>query len=306
MHDFRDLFKVIQGGTAPDHEADQLRHSGNPSGGAYANPLANYLRGAPSESPPTSGTPYGSNVATTNADLFPPPATLLPPRHPHDQPALPPSVRQLAAINRAQAIRPPTEPQAVRLGRYYDSSRTEAAWRYTAEMAADGTITPSVAGPVTAPITVPTTQLPEQVLSQYPGGIQARAVLTTFSYASTTTGATGALVWYWIDNGGHLIPLMCTSAADTSHQTTETILSKAALVDASGPALYLGQLYVKMVVGATPVQLAWQVGFSLAFLLPDEHPYQTRAGWQHFAEAQRHHEAAKQISEEEYAQDILS
>lgn len=294
------------GKTPADSEAGALQHVGNPAGGEYNNPLASYDRGerggwpVPTESSTTFGTPYGSGVATQNRDLFPPVETLLPPQHPHNLPPLLPSRQQLEAAREAVMVQRPAEPRTVRFGRLYDSLRTRDAWRYIIDLAADGTITPSTAAPVVAAITVPTTQLPAQALDQYPGAGACFAVVTMFSYAVTAAGMAGALVWYWLDQAGKLIPLIAANGGELSHEVGPTAVSKYRYVDPSGSQLELGSIYVKMVSGATPVLCAWQIGFSLAYLLPEEHPYDTQRQWEHIGAQRQAREAAREARDSEH------
>lgn len=136
------------------------------------------------------------------------------------------------------------------------------------------TIQPIVVNPPSGPL------IPQ--FSQYPGGVSGYVVLSSFAYAAAGTGMTGALVWYWLDPNGQAIPLGCSAGTDTSVRVTRTLMSKIPITDAGTPSL--GSIMVKMVNGATPVVCAWQIGVSLAYLLPSDHPYHQEQESEHYRE----------------------
>lgn len=137
----------------------------------------------------------------------------------------------------------------------------------------DGTISAPGAGNSLVPIVV---QLPAGTLSpitlldRYPGAMDMKLRLSSFSFMPTAGTATGLQECYFQDLGGAVVPLGVYSAASgTPYQS----IDKKMTTPYTDPGqLVMGTLWINNIgIGGTPVTVRYQLGICYEASLPD--PY---------------------------------
>lgn len=170
-------------------------------------------------------------------------------------------------LQAAHANRPLPKAPKPRYGVFYDKLGTTQAWRNLVQYVVNGTILPSTTAAVNVAVTLPA-GFEALRLNQYPGATLAFLVIRSFSYSATAGSATGALTFIYYDTSGNPVPLGVYSAGNPYDGIMDVaIMSPTPVSDPTNPTL--GQLSVSMTNGGTPVTLAWQMGFSVAYLLPE-------------------------------------
>jgi hypothetical protein len=154
----------------------------------------------------------------------------------------------------------------------YDSYRSKQAWANSADGEAEGTITTVAGSAVTVPVALnlpANTQSPNWRLEQWPGGTLLYLIIRSFSAGpQTATFATqGAINILFIDQFGNLAPLGVIANNSFSNIQLTPMILPGAITD-SGQQKSLGQLSFTLNAGATVGTYAWQIGFSVAYLLP--------------------------------------
>ncbi len=153
----------------------------------------------------------------------------------------------------------------------YDTLRTTKAWRYCADMYAKGTITTVANALATASVSF--AQTPVFRTSQWPGAVQLYLVIRQFSLApQSTISAVGALDCYFIDQFGNTAPLGDYVSSSGNNVGFDTLLTTP-ITDPEN-STNVGQLQVTL-TGTTPTTSVynWQIGFSVAYLLPAKAGY---------------------------------
>lgn len=184
---------------------------------------------------------------------------------PHSDPA-----RYSRQLMPGHAMMGPPRPTLPRFNQLYDGLRTASAWMYTNDVAISGTITPSTSAAVSAAVNGPANlgQFTSRV-GQFPGGIQYYLMVRTFGFGASALTMTGSLYVYFVDNGGmQTTPLAILTGTqyDTDLTNVNTILTTP-ITDAGNTSL--GNIWVQMTNGGTPVACTWFLTFSYVYLLPD-------------------------------------
>lgn len=161
-------------------------------------------------------------------------------------------------------------PRQVRYNRLYDTLRTEQAWRYMADVSFYSTFTTSV-GSVQIPITL--SQPLNLRIKQWPGSTQAFLVLRTFSCAPQAASLTtlGAIDIQFQASGGYSVPLGDFGSFGNINVNYQTIIPQP-LTDSG--MTNLGTLIVALSTGASTATYYFQMGFSMAYLLPTMEPWE--------------------------------
>lgn len=153
----------------------------------------------------------------------------------------------------------------------YDTYRSRGAWRYSADGYANGTITTvaNTAVSTAVSLTLPAnTQSPNWRLEQWPGGTLLYLVIRYFSIGPQTASfaTAGAITCVFVDQFGNNVPLGVVPNNNFFSSSTITIVPGA--ITDSGQQVNLGQLVATLNSGATVGTYAWQIGFSVAYLIP--------------------------------------
>lgn len=161
----------------------------------------------------------------------------------------------------------------------YDSFRSTQGWRYAADGEAEGTVTTVAGSAVLSAVALnlpANTQSPNWRLEQWPGGVQLFLVVRYFSMGpQTATFATqGAINVVFLDQFGNLAPLGI-APNNGFFQNGNTAVLPGPITD-SGQQKNLGNLSFTLNSGATVGTYAWQLGFSVAYLLPAMKGYEVK------------------------------
>ncbi len=175
----------------------------------------------------------------------------------------------------------------------YDSYRSKQAWANSADGEAEGTVTTVAGVAVTVPVALnlpPNTQSPNWRLEQWPGGTLLYLIIRSFSIGpQTATFATqGAINVLFIDQFGNLAPLGVIPNNAFSNLQLVPVILPGAITD-SGQQKSLGQLSFTLNAGATVGAYAWQLGFSVAYLLPALKGYDLERIGEHVTHLDRLH-----------------
>jgi hypothetical protein len=161
----------------------------------------------------------------------------------------------------------PKEIHHIRYNTLYDSLRTTQAWRYRADVHADGFITSIPGGAAQALITL--NEVPNLRLSRWPGGVQCYYCLSFFSICplAPTLGGTGGTALHVFDGSGQSYPLG-TFPGNTAYTNSLGILLPNTIVDPGDKRV--GTLLLEEDASGAAISYTFQMAFSIAYLLPTD------------------------------------
>lgn len=176
---------------------------------------------------------------------------------------------------RQKMIKPYEHVPNAHLNRMYGTLRVADSWIYTIDTYAKGSLTTVSATLVQSSATV-TPTLPETRLSRWPGAVSMYMAIRSFSFApSTASFATlGSIDLYYQDAiGGATIPLGSAINSNGIALVDLAYLIPTPITDPGLLSNVIGQVQATLSSGATVGTYVWQIGFSFAYLLPTNKPY---------------------------------
>lgn len=159
-----------------------------------------------------------------------------------------------------------------KLNELYSTMRTGGDWRYCIDNYAIGQFTTIAGATIQVPVTM-AIALDNKRLMQWPGSTQLYLCLRAYSQTPVvkTIATVVGMTTIFQDNSGMGVPVMA-SLSDTPQNYSSIVLFPSPIVDAG--ILTVGNLLVKLDATGTPVTYEYMIGFSYAYLMATDTPYE--------------------------------
>lgn len=208
------------------------------------------------------------------------PSTIIPffPQPKKEQPVVEHLITPGHHDTRPSMVKPYENVAIPRYNILYGTLRVVDGWQWLIDNYAKGGITTVAASTVVANVTL-AQSAQETRLSRWPGAVALYLCIRSFGLAASTATFTtaGSLDVYYQDLiGGQIIPLGSIPNNDELNLTNVNIIIPTPITDAGALANAIGQVQIALNSGATVGTYIWQIGFSYAYLLPAQKPYEVQ------------------------------
>jgi len=156
------------------------------------------------------------------------------------------------------------------LNRMYNSDKVESHNKLISDFLIAAEITLTQAQENSTKLVLPTLFRPF-LQGQWPDSVQLQLAVTRFAIVPEVAGSTGALMCWYEDTGHYQVPLGGYQAA-TGGTCDIGLIAPSYITDPKFPAI--GELHVYWRGGAAGATMAYEIGFSVVYLLPTERPYE--------------------------------